>query len=104
MIRVTYNIKGAPPLVREGKFDVIPVNASGKASTSNPMFDYGTVIDKYYYVDEKGKRTTIDPSCVSVRGNGGYSNSEGVVTHYTKIEVTHSACGEEFRVNGSGMM
>ncbi|WP_410769419.1 DUF6843 domain-containing protein [Fontibacillus sp. BL9] len=101
IIRVTYNIKDAPRLEREGKYDIIPVSANGKYETSNPMYDYGSVIDQYYYVDKEGKRTAIDSSCVHTRGTGGSSSSDGVETHHTEIEVTQSACGEDFRLNGS---
>jgi len=101
IIRVTYNIKDAPPLVREGEYDVIPVNRSGEYETSNPMYDYGKVIDQYYYVDKEGKRTEIDASCVHIRGTGGTSNSEGIETHHTEIEVTQTFCGQDFMLDGS---
>ncbi|RCX21471.1 hypothetical protein DFP94_102224 [Fontibacillus phaseoli] len=100
-IRVTYNIKGAPHLEREGKFDIIQVSLDGKYETSNPMYDYGAVIDQYYYVDKEGNRTAIDPLCVHARGTGGSSSSDGVETHHTEIEVTQTACGEDFMLNGS---
>lgn len=100
-IKVIYNIKGAPPLKREGKYDIIPVEPSGKYETSTPMYDYGTVIDQYYYVDDEGNRTKIDPLCVNIRGTGGSSNSAGVETHHTEIEVTQSTCGEDFMLKGS---
>jgi hypothetical protein len=98
-ILVTYNVKDAPPLAKEGKYDVIPVNEDGTYETSNPMYDYGTVIDQYFYVDSKGERKEIDSSCVHVLGTGGAS-SGGVDTHFTKIEVTHSACSESFKIEG----
>ncbi|UVI29561.1 DUF6843 domain-containing protein [Paenibacillus spongiae] len=100
IIRVNYNIDGAPQLQREGEYDVIHVNESGKAETSTPTFDYGTVIDQYYYVDEEGNRTEIDPLCVNARGTGG-SEFDGKSIPHTEIEVTRSACGEDFQVNGS---
>jgi len=100
IIRVTYNVKEAPLLEREGKYDVIPVDSNGKYETSNPMYDYGEVIDQYFYVDEKGNRTAIDPTCVNIRGTGGTSVGE-VETHHTEIEVTNSLCGEDFMLHGS---
>lgn len=100
IVKVIYNVKDAPPLAREGKYDVIPVDRSGVYRTSNPMYDYGKVIDQYYYVDDKGNRTKIDPSCVHVRGTGG-EQSAGIDIHFTEIEVTHSACGNDFRLWGS---
>jgi len=99
-IRVTYNVSGAPEFAKEGKFDVIPVDETGKAETSIPMFDYGEVIDRYYYVDEQGNRTEIRPECVHVSGTGGSSDARGEL-HYTDIEITRTACGDEFRSWGS---
>lgn len=99
-IRVIYNVKDAPLLQREEEYDVIPVDRSGKYETSTPMYDYGEVIDRYYYVDAQGKRTEIDPQCVNVRGTGGTDNGT-VQTHYTEIEVTRSKCGNDFRLWGS---
>lgn len=101
IIRVTYNVKDAPPLEREGEYDVIPVDSSGTARTSNPMYDSGEVIDHYFYVDVRGNRTRIDPSCVNVRGTGG-TQSANEETHFTEIEVTHTSCGNNFRLHGSG--
>lgn len=100
VIRIIYNVASAPPLEREGEYDIIPVNNDGTYNTSNPMYDYGTVIDQYYYVDSKGKRTKIDRSCINSRGTGG-STIDGIDTHHTEIEVTHSECGEEFMLTGS---
>lgn len=101
IIRVTYNIQDALPLEREGKYDIIPVRTDGQYETSNPMYDYGTVIDQYYYVDQDGRRTEINPLCIHSRGTGGSTSSDGMETHHTEIEVTQSACGEDFMLNGS---
>ncbi|MEC0092105.1 DUF6843 domain-containing protein [Paenibacillus macquariensis] len=101
VIQVIYNLKDSPQLQREGKYDVIPVDKSGLYRTSTPMYDYGTVIDQYYYMNDKGDRTKIDPLCVNVMGTGGSQSGQGEETHYTKIEVTRSVCGENFRSNGS---
>jgi hypothetical protein len=68
--------------------------------TSTPIYDYGTVIEQYYYVNDKGNRTKIDPLCVNTRGTGG-TQSGNEETRHTEIEVTHSACGDDFAVNGS---
>lgn len=58
-ITVIYNVKDAPKLEKEGEFDIIPVPTNGRYETSNPMYDYGEVIDQYYYVDQKGNRTRL---------------------------------------------
>lgn len=100
VIRIIYNVDSASPLEREGKYDIIPVNKDGIYNTSTPMYDYGAVIDQYYYVDSKGSRTKIDSLCVNIRGTGG-STINGIETHHTEIEVTHSECGEDFMLEGS---
>ncbi|MFF2887184.1 DUF6843 domain-containing protein [Paenibacillus sp. NPDC057967] len=100
IIRVTYNVPNAPLLSKEGKYDVIPVGDKGRYDTSTPMFDAGTVINRYYYVNREGKRMDIDPSCINVRGTGG-TDIDGVRTHFTEIEVTSTACSDRFKFKGS---
>lgn len=100
VIRIIYNVSSAPPLDKEGEYDIIPVNKDGIYNTSTPMYDYGTVIDQYYYVNSNGIRTKIDRLCVNTRGTGG-SIINGIETHHTEIEVTHSECGEDFMQEGS---
>ncbi|MFC0391504.1 DUF6843 domain-containing protein [Paenibacillus mendelii] len=51
-------------------------------------------------MQRKGKRTAIDTTCVNIRGTGA-SSSNGVEPPHTDIKVTHSVCGEDFRLNGS---
>ncbi|RJX41455.1 hypothetical protein D3P09_05635 [Paenibacillus pinisoli] len=100
VIRVTYNVPGAPLLAQEGEYDVIPVDEQGRYDTSTPMFDAGTVINQYYWVDREGNRTAVDPLCVNVGGTGG-TEIDGVRTHFTEIEVTRTQCGEAFQFHGS---
>lgn len=102
VIRVLYNTESAPPLEREGKYDIIPVGEDGTYHTSNPQWDDGEVIDQYYYVDLEGNRKEIDRYCVSNRGWRKWSVN-GIETIFTEIEVTHSQCGEEFFLRGSSM-
>lgn len=63
------------------------------------MFDAGTVINPYYWVDREGNRTVVDPLCVNVSGTES-SDIDGVRTHFTEIEVTRT-CGESFMFHGS---
>ncbi|GAA3333222.1 hypothetical protein GCM10020331_096440 [Ectobacillus funiculus] len=44
-----YNVKGAS--------EVHTINDKGYFVTSTSNMDYGTVTDKYYYIDKSGKRT-----------------------------------------------
>lgn len=98
-IQINYNIRGAPPLVKEGKFDVIPVQADGTYSTSKPDMEYGTVTDQYYYVSADGTRTPIDSKCVHVAGNGSYGTGDEIVRH-NQLKITRTRCGDDFAAWG----
>ncbi|MFC6605175.1 DUF6843 domain-containing protein [Ectobacillus funiculus] len=80
-----YNVKGAS--------EVHTINDKGYFVTSTSNMDYGTVTDKYYYIDKSGKRTKINSSCIRGMGTGsteryGGGNSEKKIEiHYTGIEV-----------------
>ncbi|WP_053376441.1 DUF6843 domain-containing protein [Paenibacillus sp. FJAT-27812] len=98
-IQVNYNVKGAPMLVKEGKFDVIPINADGTFDTSKPDMEYGLVTDQYYYVSQDGRRTPIDTLCVYGKGNGS-SEIGSIITRHTYLQITKTKCSEEFSVWG----
>ncbi|USK74265.1 hypothetical protein LIT31_21055 [Peribacillus frigoritolerans] len=58
--------------------------------------DYGTVTDKYFYVDDKGHRTPIDDKCVSTFGTGGTTLEDNVDITYTGFKLRKKNCSEEF--------
>jgi len=99
-IQVNYNVAGAAKLEKEGKFDVIPLRADGIYDTSTPDMDYGLVKDQYYYVDQDGRRTPIDHSCIHVKGNGT-SEVGSIITRHQYLKVTRTKCGEQFQSWGS---
>ena len=98
---VFYNVEGAPKLKTEGDYDVHTINEDGYFVTSKSDLDYGTITDKYYYVDELGNRTPINETCVSPDGISGFSTStegnKNVDLVYTAIEITKTNCSDEFR-------
>lgn len=89
-----YNVKNAPPLTYEKGFAVHTMNEDGYFATSQPDMQYGTVTDQYFYVDQGGNRTPIDPTCIHTFGTGGLQ-SDKVNLLYTGIEVTDN-CSEAF--------
>lgn len=94
-----YNIKGAPKVETEDGHEVHVINENGFFLTSKPDMDYGTVTDKYFYVDEKGNRTRISPKCVSLFGTAGFSTTavnETIDLRYTGFKLTKDSCSEEF--------
>jgi len=104
-VYVFYNIKGAPLVKTEDDFEVHDINEKGYFVTSTPEMDYGTVTDKYYYVDEKGNRIPINNKCVSLFGTGGFSTSydnEEIDFIYTGFQLTNSNCGDEFMLESHG--
>ncbi|KZE67991.1 hypothetical protein AWM68_17620 [Fictibacillus phosphorivorans] len=112
-ITVFYDVPGEPQLKKEGKYTVIPIEALAFNVFGDPQMDtygafftstsdmkYGTVNDKYFYVDEKGKRTPIKEECASVGGNGSYTGDSGEEIVFSNLQVTKSHCGESFRSEG----
>ncbi|WP_223592503.1 DUF6843 domain-containing protein [Neobacillus bataviensis] len=113
-IVVYYDVSKEPPLKKEGKFSVIPVKVEklealadtdieqyGITLTSTPMNDEGaTINDKYYYVDETGKRTEIDQYCTSYGSNGSFSADDEKEIQYRTLQITKTNCSEQFYLNG----
>jgi hypothetical protein len=95
---VFYNIKRAQKVESEKGYEVHRINNKGYFATSTPDMDYGTVTDKYFYVDAKGNRTSISKKCVSLFGTGGFSTSEveEVDLIYTGFRLTKDNCSDEF--------
>lgn len=99
-IQVNYNVAGAPKLEKEGKFDVIPLRTDGTYDTSTPDMEYGLVTDQYYDVDQDGRRTPIDHSCIHLKGTGT-SEVGSIITRHQYLTVTRTKCGEPFQSWGS---
>lgn len=101
-----YNIQGAPMVETEDGYELHVINEKGYFLTSKPDMDYGTITDKYYYVDEEGNRTPISTKCVSSFGTGGYSSTEGekkIDFNYTGFRLTKDKCGNAFIKESFGM-
>ncbi|RAS74434.1 DUF6843 domain-containing protein [Priestia endophytica] len=99
-----YNVKGAPKIEKEGDYEVHDVNNQGYSVTSTPDMDYGTITDKYYYVDEEGKRNEINKECVKVLSTGSLEiepdTPNKIEMSYTGMEVTKSQCSQDFMTAG----
>lgn len=98
-IFVFYNIKGAPMVETEEGYEVHDINDKGYFVTLEPKNDYGTVTEKYYYVDEEGNRTPISDKCVSLFGTGGFNRYIGdkeIEFTYTGFQLTKDQCSVEF--------
>lgn len=115
---VFFGIPGAPELEQKGVFSVIPlelteINSLHQTENSNygyaltsrkepylPKASTYELNNKYYYIDQAGKRIEIDTYCVHERGVGGYTGAEGKEIGYVDVQVTKSECGENFYLNG----
>ncbi|ACT01730.1 DUF6843 domain-containing protein [Paenibacillus sp. JDR-2] len=95
-IRVNYNVQGAPALLKEGEYDVIPVGEDGIYNTSKAEMEYGIVTDLYFYVNAAGDCTPVDKLCVCVKGNG----SSEIGSRHTDLSITRTKCGEDYMVWG----
>ncbi|MED3728524.1 DUF6843 domain-containing protein [Priestia filamentosa] len=102
-----YNVKGAPKVEKEGEYEVHDINKKGYFVTSTPDMDYGTVTDRYYYVDEDGNRTKINKECVRVGGISGFeddtdpTNKIEIISTYA--EVIKEGCSQSFVSSGEGI-
>ncbi|MDX8289443.1 hypothetical protein SLL00_06545 [Metabacillus indicus] len=112
-ITVFYDVPSEPKLKKEGKYTVIPVTELalealkdtdiyiyGASFTSTPNVSYGVVTDKYYYVDENGKRTPIDKQCVHQSGNGFFSGASEMEIIYSELQITKTHCNQSFWTDG----
>ncbi|MFC0469989.1 DUF6843 domain-containing protein [Halalkalibacter kiskunsagensis] len=98
---VFYNVPGTRPVKVENDYFVHKINDHGYFVTSTQDMRYGSVTDRYYYVDETGTRTEIDRQCIYLFPTGGYSeypeSGEGITDlYYSGFEVTTVGCGQDF--------
>ncbi len=93
---VFYNVKGAPEIEKEDGYEVHKINEKGYYATSTKDLDYGTITDKYFYVNDKGRRTPIDNKCVSLFGTGGTTLEDNIDIIYTGFKLKKDNCSEEF--------
>ncbi|WP_369293545.1 DUF6843 domain-containing protein [Alkalihalophilus lindianensis] len=95
-----YNISGAPRVETEEGYTVHEINDEGYFLTSTPDMDYGTITDKYYYVDKEGIRTPISETCVSDISTGGFElfveDNKNINFNYTGFKLTQNYCSEDF--------
>lgn len=114
-ITVFYNVTDTPALEKEGKYSVIPViEASLKQLEGTDISNYGvyltsskflfeggaTISNKYFYVDENGKRTVVDEQCTNPSITGSFTLENGKEINYQTIQVTKSKCGQDFYFDG----
>lgn len=105
-VYVFYNVKGAAKVETEDGYEVHKINEEGYFVTSEPDMNYGTVTDKYYYVDERENRTPISDQCVSIFGTGGYTtfmDDQAFDFVYTGFKLTQDHCSHEFMLENHGM-
>lgn len=98
-ITVLYNIEDAPAPKRIGDYKVIKINELGYGITSLPESE-GTIENKYYYIDSKGKKEKINDNCVYIGPSGSISGGDGSEFTFSTIKVTNVGCGDEFSSSG----
>lgn len=109
-----YNVSNQSRLKKQEGFNIIPVQVIslealknteiylyGVTFTSTEDMSYGTVNDKLYYVDSKGKKTPIKDSCVYYGSSGGFTGGGEKEVIYNSLQVTNSECGEKFMLDGN---
>ncbi|MDV2886271.1 hypothetical protein RYX45_13865 [Alkalihalophilus pseudofirmus] len=99
-VLVFYNIAGAPKVETEEGYTIHEINDNGYFITSTPEMSYGSITDKYYYVDKEGNRTPISETCVGRFGIGGFEtfdeNNNSISFSYTGFNLTKNLCSDEF--------
>lgn len=58
-IEIHYNQEGYEKLTKEGNYFVYNIPKTGVLNTSTNEPEYGIANDKYFYIDDDGKRTAI---------------------------------------------
>lgn len=93
---VIYNVASAPALAKEDDYTVVKINEQGYMLTSTPVQKYGTVTDKYFYVDANGKRTAINDKCVLDGSTGSYEAE--IAVNFSQSTLVKDNCEEEFHL------
>lgn len=98
-VTVIYDIEDEPKPEKVGDHNVIKINNEGYGLTALPEPE-GTFNNKYFYVDEEGRREQIDEKCIHVGVSGSRSNHEREFL-YQSFTVIRSNCTDEFSMYGS---
>jgi hypothetical protein len=98
-ITILHNIKHAPKPQKIDGYKVIKVNEQGYGITFLPESE-GIIENKYYYIDELGKKEKINDNCVHSGGSGAISG-DGYEYSYSTFILTASGCGEAFMIHGN---
>lgn len=98
-ITILHNIKHAPEHQKIDGFKVINVNEQGYGITSVPE-SKGIIENKYYYIDEQGRKEKIKDNCVHTGASGSISRDDYKYS-FSTFTITDTRCGEAFMLNGS---
>jgi MFS family permease len=111
-IVIFYGMSDRPALEKDGKVSVIPVEVESlptlmrtdierygiyQTSTQNMGFSQS----QYFYEDGAGNHTPIPDECVYRIGGGGMTGADGEQVEYDEVQVTNSACGGDFSLDGN---
>lgn len=72
-IEIHYNQEGYAKLTKEGNYFVYNIPKTGVLKTSTNEPEYGIANDKYFYIDDNGKRTAISGEYIT----SGIGSEEG---------------------------
>jgi len=80
-IEIHYNQEGYAKLTKEGNYIFYNIPKTGVLKTSTNEPEYGIAPDKFYYIDDDGKRTAISGETI----NSGIGSEEGKQIIHTII-------------------
>ncbi|MED1863881.1 hypothetical protein P4V41_10510 [Fictibacillus nanhaiensis] len=98
-VTVIYDIKDESKADKVGDYNVIKINADGYGLTALPEPE-GTHNNKYFYVDDEGRREKIDKKCIHIGSSGSTSNDDREF-YYSSFTVIDSNCTDHFSTYGS---
>lgn len=98
-VTVIYDIEDEPQPNKVGDYNVIKINDQGYGLTALPEPE-GTFNNKYYYIDEEGRKEKIKEKCIHIGSSGSTSNDDRDFL-YSSFTVINSNCTDHFSTYGS---
>lgn len=98
-VTVIYDIENEPQPNKVGDYNVIKINDQGYGLTALPEPE-GTFNNKYFYIDEEGRKEKIKEKCIHIGGSGSTSNDDRDFL-YSSFTVINSNCTDHFSTYGS---
>ncbi|WP_423419233.1 DUF6843 domain-containing protein [Fictibacillus nanhaiensis] len=98
-VTVIYDIEDEQQPDKVGDYNKIKINNQGYGLTALPEPE-GTFNNKYFYIDEEGRKEKIKEKCIHIGSSGSISNDSRDF-FYHSFTVINSECTDHFSTYGS---